>query len=342
MRQIILTALAATAATLCGCASQTQTFTNPIGRGADPFIVRQGKCYYDCESVNDLGISVRKTDKLTERGQRHVVWNAPKTGWNQAEIWAPELHYVQGRWYIYYAGSDGHNVNHKMGTLRAVTDDPQGPYEDMGPMYTGDHIDTKQDNRWAIDGTVLQHKGRLYFIWSGWKDDRDVQYLYIAPMKNPWTISGNRVQLCDNADYVWERVGDNPNERGLNEGPQILPGRDKIFIVYSCSSSWDPTYKLNYLWMDADADPMNPASWTKKDSPAFQGCGNVYGTGHACFTQSPNGREDWIVFHTKVETKPNWNRVIMTQPFTWGAEGFPAFGKPAQKEQPIRVPAGQK
>ena len=341
MRHIMMLSLLSLLA-ICGCTSQVQTFTNPIGQGADPFMVRKGHWYYYCESVDDLAISVRKTGKISDRGQRKVVWTSPDEGWNKEEIWAPELHYVQGRWYIYYAGSDGNNVNHKMGVLRAVTDDPQGAYEDMGPMYTGDHFDTKKDNRWAIDGTVLEHKDKLYFVWSGWKDHRDVQYLYIAPMENPWTLSGSRVQLCDNDDYVWERVGDKPNERGLNEGPQILRGKDKIFIVYSCSSSWDPTYKLNYLWMDANADPMDPANWTKNDRPAFQGAGNVYGIGHACFVKSPDSKEDWIMFHTKVETKPNWNRVIMAQPFSWDKDGFPVFGEPVQKQQAIPVPSGQK
>ncbi len=341
MRHIIMISFVSLL-TVCGCAAPVQTFTNPIGRGADPFMVRQGGWYYYCESVDDLAISIRKTDKISDRGERKVVWTSPDEGWNKAEIWAPELHYVQGRWYIYYAGSDGNNVNHKMGVLRAVTDDPQGAYEDMGHLYTGDHFDTKKDNRWAIDATVLEHNDKLYCIWSGWKDHRDIQYLYIATMENPWTLSSSRVQLCDNADYVWERVGDNPNERGLNEGPQILRGNDKIFIVYSCSSSWDPTYKLNYLWMDADTDPMDPASWTKKDSPAFKGAGNVYGTGHACFTKSPDGKEDWIIFHTKVETAPNWNRVIMAQPFSWDKKGFPVFGDPVQKQQAIPVPSGQK
>lgn len=330
---------------LAGCAGTTgeQTFTNPLGQGQDPWLIQHGDTYYYCESVNDdQAISIRKTDTIANLGQRHIVWQSPESGWNCAEIWAPELHYVLGRWYIYYAGSDGNNANHRMGVLRAVTDDPQGAYEDMGSLYTGDHFDTKKDNRWAIDGTVLEHKGKLYFIWSGWKDHRDIQYLYIAPMENPWTVSGSRVQLCDNADYVWERVGDKPNERGLNEGGQILRGKDKIFIVYSCSSSWDPTYKLNYLWMDADADPMDPASWTKKDSPAFQQKGNVYGTGHASFTKSPDGKEDWIIYHTKVETKPNWDRVVMAQPFTWDAKGFPIFGEPVQRGQAIALPSGQK
>jgi hypothetical protein len=74
-------------------------------------------------------------------------------------------------------------------------------------------------SRWAIDGTILQQDDKRYFIWSGWADGRDRHWLCIAPMRGPLTISGNRVRLCVNDDYLWERVGEAASGRGLNEAP---------------------------------------------------------------------------------------------------------------------------
>ena len=157
-----------------------------------------------------------------------------------------------------------------MGVLEAATDDPQGPYVDRGMLYTGDDVATGPHNRWAIDGTVLDLRGQLYFLWSGWADQRDVQHLYIARMSDPCTIASNRVQLCPNDCHPWERVGERHAERGLHEGPQVLVRNGRVFLVYSCSGSWQPTYKLGLLHMDAAADPIDPALLAQARPPRLR------------------------------------------------------------------------
>ncbi len=322
-------------------ASVEPAFANPVYEGADPWVTKKDGHYYLCKSEGDQGISVWKSDKLTDPGTKRIVWMAPDKGWNSHEVWAPELHHLNGRWYIYYAASDGKNANHRSGVLEAKTDDPQGEYIDKGMLYTGDDITGKTNNRWSIDMTPLQLDGRLYGIWSGWPSDADIQYLYIAPMANPWTISGNRVKICENDTHVWERVGQSPTGRGLHEGPEVLKHGDKVFIVYSCSGSWEPTYKLGLLHMDAKADPLDPKSWKKVDKPAFQGTDRVLGVGHASFTRSPDGSEDWIVYHSKISPEHGWKRAVWMQPFTWNTDGFPDFGKPAPQARTLKAPAGE-
>ncbi len=317
-------------------------FANPIAEGADPWMTKVGDFYYFCQSAGDGGIIVWKSNCITDKGTMRLVWKAPQAGWNRAQIWAPELHYLDGRWYIYYAASDGRNETHRMGVLRARTDDPQGDYKDLGMLYTGDEIETHSNNRWAIDGTPLQHRGKLYFVWSGWEDDRDIQWNYIAEMSNPWTIVTNRVRLAPNDTHLWERVDESAQGRGLHEAPQILKSKDKIFVIYSCSGSWQTSYKQNWLWMCKDDDPMNPASWHKSPHPVFVGEERVLGVGHPSFVTSPDGTEDWILYHTKIGTQPGWQRVVMVQPFSRTDDGTPAFGKPVQPGQLLPYPSGRK
>jgi len=317
-------------------------FVNPVYEGADPWIVQHDGYYYLCRSEAEEAVSVWKSDTLTDPGAKRVVWTAPRRGWNSRQIWAPELHRLRGRWYIYYAASDGRNENHRMGVLEAATDDPQGPYVDKGVLYTGDDATGKTNKRWAIDATPLEVGGQLYLVWSGWPATEDVQYLYIAPMETPWTVSGNRVRLCDNATYDWERVGGTSAGRGLHEGPQILRTEDRVCIVYSCSGSWEPTYKLGLLHMAADADPLDPTCWTKADRPVFRGAARVFGVGHACFVKSPDGSVEWIVYHSKVSPKPGWERVVNMKPFRRLTNGFPDFGEPLPPGRPLRAPSGER
>ncbi|MBI9017268.1 MAG: family 43 glycosylhydrolase [Phycisphaerae bacterium] len=319
------------------------TFVNPVYEGADPFIYKHSDgLYYFCQSEGDKGIAVWKSDKLTDKGVKKVVWHAPKTGWNTSDVWAPEIHFINGKWYIYYAADDGNNINHLSGVLQSTTNVPQGDYIDKGILYTGDDIDTKDDNRWAIDATPLEMNGKLYLIWSGWKDMHDRQSLYIAEMKNPWTIKTNRVKLADNDDYTWEKISDNPDQKGLHEGPQILKNNGKVYVIYSCSGSWETTYKLAQLSIDDNADPMNSKNWVKKATPVFTGTKTVHGVGHASFTTSPDGKENWIVYHSKISTRPGWERNVRMQKFGFNADGSPDFGQAIDAGVPLKKPSGEK
>jgi GH43 family beta-xylosidase len=316
------------------------TFSNPLFRGADPWVVFHDGWYYLCQSDNRT-ISVYKSRSFIQRGERKIVWRAPDSGWNRAQVWAPELHLVRGKWYIYYAASRGQNEFHRMGVLEAVTDDPQGRYVDKGMLYTGDDVQQRTDDKWAIDGHPFEHRGRLYIAWSGWEHDKDVQHLYLAEMSNPWTISSKRVRLCDNDTHAWERVGEDPAQRGLHEAPQFMRRGGKVMIVYSCSASWQPTYKLGMIVAADGADLLDPTNWRKLDRPVFESTAEVFGVGHCCFTTSPDGREDWILYHSKVRRSEGWDRVVRAQKFRWTEDGLPDFGRPIASGTPIPLPSGE-
>ena len=163
-------------------------------------------------TLSSRGISVSKSDKLTSFGKPVLVWEAPAKGWNSNQIWAPELHHFNNKWYIYYAaGKAGPPYIHqRSGVLESVSDDPQGKYIDKGLLNTGSDAKDETGTIWAIDVNVSQVNGKLYAVWSGWErnanTDKTSQHLYIAKMSNPWTISSERVKISS-PDQAWERGG---------------------------------------------------------------------------------------------------------------------------------------
>ena len=320
---------------------KVETFTNPIADGADPWVFKKDGVYYYCGS-GDGGIYVSQSEKLTAPGERKVVWKPEEGSWNSTNIWAPELHFIEGKWYIYYtAGTSGPPFIHqRSGVLESETVDPFGPYIDSGMLYTGDNIGDPSSVKWAIDLTTLTINGQRYAIWSGWIDnadtDRTEQHLYIATMSNPFTIDGNRVKISS-PEEEWETGG----PLNLNEGAQILRKDEKIHVIYSTRESWLVDYRLGQLTLpDSMLDPLNPDNWIKK-GPVFQGNDQVLGAGHASFTTSPDDTEDWIFYHSKKTTEPGWDRDTRLQKFEWDADGSPVFGEPIPVGVPIVVPSGE-
>lgn len=307
------------------------TFSNPVAvRGQDPWVIRWQGDYFYCQSRPD-GVWVNRSSRLEDLGVDHWrrVWQPPAGAAYSRQIWAPELHFLQGRWFIYVAADDGDNAHHRMYVLEGTAADPRAPF-----VFKGKIADPQ--DRWAIDGTVLEMPdGRLYFIWAGWPGNQDgVQNLYIAPMSTPWTISGPRVCISQ-PDRPWERH-DFPK---INEGPETLWHAGHLFIIYSASAFWDDDYCLGQLtWTGGDV--LKPASWVKSPEPVFQHSAQVFGPGHCSFVTSPDGREDWIVYHAHVKQGAR-ARDVRIQRFTWNADGSPHFGRPVPPGTLLPAPSGE-
>lgn len=305
--------------------------TNPIAEsGADPWVVRWKEFYWYCRSA-DGRIWIHKAARLQDiaREPGAPVWTPPPGTPYSKELWAPELHHLDGRWYIYVAADDGNNHNHRMYVLEGDPEDPQKPFAFKGKI-------ADPSDRWAIDGTVLaMPDGKKYFVWSGWEGAENVaQHLYIAPMSDPRTIAGNRVRISS-PEFDWEKIG-RPH---VNEGPEALWNGRRLFLIYSASGSWTDDYCLGQLtW--TGGDPLKASSWVKKDRPVFSRTPDTFGPGHACFTKSPDGKEDWIVYHAAKRKGAGWDRHVRIQKFSWHPDGSPDFGRPVSPGVPLPPPSG--
>jgi GH43 family beta-xylosidase len=140
--------------------------------------------------------------------------------------------------------------------------------------------------------------------------------------------------MISKPEHDWEKIG-NPL---VNEGPEVLTHNGDLFIIYSASGSWTDHYCLGQLKL-VGSDPLNPKSWRKKPTPVFRGTETVFSPGHASFTKSPDGTEDWIVYHTAKHRGAGWDRCTRMQPFKWDAQGDPIFGQPIADTVEIPAPS---
>ena len=312
------------------------TFRNPILEGgADPWLFYHDGAYY-LTCTHGRGIDVWKSASLGDlsHAPRRRIWRAPTDGPASQHIWAPEIHHIDGRWYVYFAADDGNDANHRIYVLQSAGGDPLGPYVFKGKV-------SDPSDQWAIDPTVFEKPdATLYMIWSGWPAPPGPQNLYIAQMSNPWTIRGRRVEISS-PTLDWEMRG-----WRVNEGPEVLCRNGKIFLIYSASGATGPDYCLGML-SNSDGDVLNGHSWVKSPQPVFHrylgSDGNVFGPGHCGLFRSPDGTEDWISYHGRENNDTTWiGRSIRAQKFTWTREGLPDFGRPIPAGVSLPVPSGER
>lgn len=170
---------------------------------------------------------------------------------HSAGLWAPELHCLRDRWYVYYAAANAPrgNKSHRMYVLGgppAGKNPCQGEWEFLGRIRG-------TPDQWAIDGTVFELSNALYFVYSGWplNNDNDsdlVQELFIVKLEDPITTRGAPVMIC-RPEHRWEFTRDGNGDHGINEGPQFLSSPDGSWkgLVYSCAGSWTSEYKMATL-----------------------------------------------------------------------------------------------
>ncbi|MGA3046723.1 MAG: glycoside hydrolase family 43 protein, partial [Terracidiphilus sp.] len=213
--------------------SAAEMFTNPLlPSGPDPWVMSYRGTYYFMATTG-INLTLRATPDITDlaHAQKRVVWTPPATGSYSHEIWAPEIHRFDNKWYIYFAADAGTNETHRIYAIENPSEDPmQGEWTFKGQV-------ADRTDKWAIDASAFELNGQKYMIWSGWQDDHDgEQDIYIAHMKNPWTIDSERT-LLSRPQYPWEEVGDLLNRPSMphlnvNEGPEILIHNQDIFLVY--------------------------------------------------------------------------------------------------------------
>lgn len=160
--------------------------------------------------------------------------------------------------------------------------------------------------------------------------------LWISELLSP-TESGNATMIA-HPEFDWEQ-----EDSAVLEGPYgILSPCGTTYMVYSADDCNTPAYKLGLMKLTKGADPMKPESWTKSDDPVFETGNGLYGPAHNAFFKSPDGTEDWQVFHANLKETDGCGRTRQTfvQPVSWN-KGKLDLGEPMPVGTEITPPSGE-
>lgn len=306
------------------------TFRNPISQHPDPWVLHHAGHYWSTGTSHDF-IAVTKAASIADLADTpaSIVWSDTRPD-RSAMLWAPELHLLDGpdgrRWYLYYTASDAEDhLRHRMHVLEGTGDDPSGPFEHKARLNTdpdGEH--------YAIDGSpFLLPSGELLLFWAG----HPGHVLYVSRMDSPWHLTGERVQLPASGFGC-------PDVR---EGPVCLRRNGRVFLVYSACDTGTPDYRMGMLSADETADLLDVRSWHQHPQPVFGSRADhgVFGPGHNGFFRSPDGTEDWFVYHAKTTDRYTYEgRTARAQRLGWHPDGSPDFGVPLPLTAEIPLPSG--
>ncbi|MEK5033860.1 family 43 glycosylhydrolase [Paenibacillus sp. FSL R7-0302] len=310
-------------------------YTNPlVEQRADPWVYKHTDgFYYFTASVPEYDrIEVRRASTIEglREAQPVVAWRKYESGPLSANIWAPEIHYIDSKWYIYFAAARTTETkeglfDHRMYALENTSANPlEGEWTEKGQVRTA-------WESFALDATVFEHKGVHYYVWAQKDPEIDGNSnLYISAMENGWTLKGPQTMISS-PEYPWEVIGFK-----VNEGAAVLKRGGRIFVSFSASAT-DHNYCMGLLTASEDSDLLDVASWTKHPEPVFQTSeeNGQYGPGHNSFTVDEHGG-DVLIYHARsykeITGDPLYdpNRHTRAQRLRWNADGTPDFGVPVR------------
>lgn len=303
-----------------------------IEQRADPYVYKAADgTYYFTASVPAYDrIVLRSAPTLLglQNAQEVTIWTKHETGPQSCHVWAPEIHFLDGKWYVYYAASEVDDPwKLRPYVLECTGDNPmQDPWVELGMMQAADgDLFSFQD--FSLDGTVLCHKGEKYFVWAEKVGvGKKISNLYIARMETPWKLATDQV-LLTTPDYDWERVG-----FWVNEGPAFFKHGERIYMTYSASET-GACYCMGMLSIGVDEDLLDPRAWKKERHPvlATDEEKGIFGPGHNSFVRTEDGSRLVCVYHARpyceIVGNPLYdpNRHAMLLEVAFDHQGAPVF-----------------
>ena len=318
-----------------------RTLTNPVISGdsgrdhGDPFVLRHLDEYflYHTTDDGDRGVSVHRSRDLVHWDfARYALEGGGPGHWAQTDLWAPEVMYWRGCFYMYFAatvfGPDGHGdpARRRLGVARA--DHPLGPFvPEPEPLITDEY---------AIDAHPFQDEDGSLWLFHNVRrdalrcDGRPSSANVVDRLLTPTRLAGE-VTPVSVPSAAWESSDD--GSEYWNEGSYVLKRRGRYHELYSGSHYRSDSYAIGL-----SSSPSLRGPWTKPaQAPIFSRGERITGPGHHSVILAPDGVTYYAVYHGYDAGRPG--RKVCLDPLRWCGDrpviGTGAtLGHPTETAQP--------
>lgn len=282
-------------------------FDNPVAvNRADPDVAFwNGKYYFiatnDADGNNSLYIRESETIEGLATAKEHLILDNDMYDNIKGLLWAPELHEICGRLYIFHAATRGEFFAEESRLMTLKEGGNPVNKEDWSRPERIVRMDGSQlceeGKEITLDMTCFEWEGDHYVIWSQRQFlPKDLgAWLYIAKLnpQKPWMLASEPVVLSK-PDYGWGN-----NHTFVEEGPFALVNGDTLYITFSAAAV-DVSYVVSYLSIKKGQNLLNPAEWIKNNYPILtaRSVKGEYGTGHNAYVIDESGTV-WNTYHAR-------------------------------------------
>ena len=239
-------------------------------------------------------------------------------------FWAPEVHFDQGTFYLYYASNGGGKDDKGFHLRVATSQKPEGPYTDIGKPLTD-----LAHNPFAIDATAFRDDdGQWYLFYATDFYDSDATTfrgtaLVMDKLKTMTELDGHP-QTVMRAHWSWQLYLPHRLMGGVRadwytlEGPCVTRHDGKYYCFYSGGNYGNDTYGVDSLVADRITGPWRETGQYRGPQIMRSVPGKVIGPGHNGLVTAPDG-QDYLVYHA-------WNqdmtrRQMWVDPLEWTDHG---------------------
>ena len=243
---------------------------------ADPFILLHKNEYYAYGTNSVDGIAVFTSSDLRKWRKEEALALHKDDSYGDKWFWAPEVYYVNNKFYMYYSADEHICV--------AASDSPLGPFRQtvQRPMLEGEK---------AIDNSLfIDDDGTPYLFFDRFNDGLNI---WVAELESDlMTIKKETLHPCIHVSQEWEKVWPR-----VNEGAFVIKHQGVYYMTYSANSYESPFHGIGCA---TATDIMG--EWTKySHNPLLQKPGNLVGVGHSSMFTDKKGNLR-IVFHAHRDT----------------------------------------
>ncbi|MDL2300948.1 glycoside hydrolase family 43 protein [Lachnospiraceae bacterium OttesenSCG-928-D06] len=285
---------------------KVRTYENPVQRGffPDPSVIRVGEDYYMVNSSFQyfpaIPISHSK-DMVNWHIIGHAITNPAWLDLSEIKdshgIWAPDISYVDGKFYIFATlrlNGDGHRDNNVLRRqLVMVSDTAQGPYSEPVSLEVDD-----------IDAS--------HFV-----DEDGSRYMMIAKGVQAVKLSEDSLRVDGELRTVWEGTGER-----CPEGPHVMK-KDGYYYGILAEGGTGYGHGINVarsreLFGEYECSPYNPVM--RQTDPLAP----IQRTGHGKLVQDQNGKW-WVYYLCGRPNKGNYTtigRESALDPVEWTEDGW--------------------
>jgi arabinan endo-1,5-alpha-L-arabinosidase len=271
-----------------------------------------------------------------------VFTTRPAWAKSDAGLWAPDIEFLNGKYYLYFTASDTSLPGGGSAIGVATANSPAGPWVDSGAPVVEPHSPNANpnDRRWVFDPDVIEYGGNKYIFYGSYFGGISSRQLSADGLTSDPTTEK---QIAIDNKF---------------EGANLYKHNGYWYLFLSATNCCNGPLTGYDVFVGRSTSPFGPfvdregvslLAGRAGGTPVITMNGNKWvGPGHNAVFKDFDG-QDWTVYHAVNRFDPYFatttdftKRPVLMDPLDWAKDGWPVLrGGYGPSDSPMPAPAAQ-